>query len=55
MQRTLGAGAVGGQGAIVADLTGWREEKKGDKGGRVRCERDRKQREGERVTSGYWL
>lgn len=32
MQRTLGAGAVGGQGAIVADLTGWREEKKETKG-----------------------
>lgn len=35
MQRTLGAGAVGGQGAVVADLTGWREGTKETKGGRL--------------------
>lgn len=46
VQRALGAGAVGGQGAVVADLTGWREEEKGDRGRRVRCECDRKRREG---------
>lgn len=32
VQRTLGAGAIGGQGAVVADLTGWREGEKRDKG-----------------------
>lgn len=42
MQRTLGAGAVGGQGAVVADLTDWRGEKK-ERERHVRCEHDRKQ------------
>lgn len=27
VQRALGAGAVAGQGAVVADLTGWREQR----------------------------
>lgn len=27
VERTLGAGAVGGQGAVVADLTGWGEQR----------------------------
>lgn len=27
MERALGAGAVGGQSAIVADLTGWKKQK----------------------------
>lgn len=36
VQRTLGAGAVGGQGTVVADLTGWREgEKKRQREGRL--------------------
>lgn len=26
VERALGAGAVGGQGAVVADLTGWRKQ-----------------------------
>lgn len=27
MERALGAGAVGGQSAVVADLTGWRKQR----------------------------
>lgn len=26
VERALGAGAVGGQGAVVADLTGWKKQ-----------------------------